>query len=81
MHNLSKGKLSRKDAQPCLKPRTIKFDKTCYCYAVIPDAATLKESSGEAITICDPEARVGDEFLLEVEFEADPKPDIVSEIP
>ena len=40
--------------------------------------ATLKESSGDAITICDPDARVGREFLLEVEFEADPEPEIVT---
>ena len=39
--------------------------------------ATLKESSGDVITICDPDARVGDEFLIEVEFEADPDPEIV----
>ena len=40
--------------------------------------ATLKESSGDAVTICDPDARVGSEFLIEVEFEADPDPEIVS---
>ena len=41
------------------------------------DVATLKESSGDAVTICDPDARVGSEFLIEVEFEADPDPEIV----
>ena len=40
--------------------------------------ATLKESSGDAITICDPDARVGREFLIEIEFEADPEPEIVT---
>ena len=45
--------------------------------AIIADVATLKESSGDAVTICDPDARVGSEFLIEVEFEADPDPEIV----
>ena len=44
---------------------------------LLSDVATLKESSGDVITICDPDARVGDEFLIEVEFEADPDPEIV----
>ena len=42
--------------------------------------ATLKESSGDAVTICDPDARVGSEFLIEVEFEADPDPEIVNKL-
>ena len=48
--------------------------------ALLPDVATLKESSGDAITICDPDARVGREFLIEIEFEADPEPEIVKNL-
>ena len=47
---------------------------------LLSDVATLKESSGDVITICDPDARVGDEFLIEVEFEADPDPEIVKNL-
>ena len=57
---------------------TVLGTQKCFMKSLFLVVATLKESSGDAITICDPDARVGREFLIEIEFEADPEPEIVT---